>query len=148
MRNSMLYQTADMECITRDTTPCNIPYFQRDAHASQEKEDMFATVPMIALHPTSQQTDEEELYTSFEQAISDRARTVSLQLGRLSGSVQNIYYGLRTTDALTPYQTRASRRGLFDVSGHEWRRGLLWLCGALMLVLLGFDLMGLLVLLR
>jgi hypothetical protein len=137
MRNSLICEPADteldMQCVTIGMT---------------QHEDLFATAPMIALSSTAQQLDEEEVYTSFEQAISDRARTISRQLSQLSGSVSGIYSRQRTTDALSPWLAKAPEGVLFGLHRLQWRRCISHICLALMLVLLGFDLMGLLVLLR
>ena len=137
MRNSLICEPADteldMQCVTIGMT---------------QHEDLFATAPMIALSSTAQQLDEEELYTSFEQAISDRARTISRQLSQLSGSVSGISTAQRTTDALSLWQAKTPERIIFGLKRHQWRAGILYICLALILMLLGFDLMGLLVLLR
>jgi len=99
--------------------------------------DVFATAPMKAV--TYHQENEEELHTSFEDAISDRVLAMNRQLQRLSGSLVEV----RCTE---PHIDVLVKQG-----GFTWRPALplrVWrLAGlALMLVLIGFDLMGLLVL--
>ena len=99
--------------------------------------DVFATAPMKAV--IYHQENEEELHTSFEGAISDRVLAMNRQLQRLSGSLVEV----RCTE---PHIDVLVKQG-----GFTWRPALslrVWrLAGlALMLVLIGFDLMGLLVL--
>src|SRR5437868_2552868 len=52
-------------------------------------EDSYATTPMAAIHPLYQCPDEEELYTSFEAAISDRLVAVQERLSRISDLALN-----------------------------------------------------------
>lgn len=99
--------------------------------------DLFATTPIKTV--TYHQENEEELHTSFEAAISDRVLVIHRQLQRLSGS-------LAQTRRLEPHAD-----ALIKQVGFTWRPALslrAWrLAGlTLMLVLLGFDLMGFLVL--
>src|SRR5947209_2101525 len=47
-------------------------------------EDSYATTPMVAIRPLYQCPDEEALYTSFEEAISDRVVAVQERLSRVS----------------------------------------------------------------
>ncbi len=103
----------------------------------------YATTPMPAFRPVFQQPNEEELHTSFEEAISERVLAVNRRLGHLSRghsrgrqSVSHVECGR---------SSRESSRALARV-GKAWQRGVLLMSIALMLVLLGFDLMGLLVL--
>lgn len=115
--------------------------------ASLLEENYFATVPMIAVKPAPmrKREDEEELYTSFEEAISERAARVSRQLERLS------------TSGSLPVLASASRAPLASTalsitprSPRFWRvgRAITLVCLGLSLLLAGFDLMGLLVLSR
>lgn len=98
--------------------------------------DLFATAPMRAV--TYHQENEEELHTSFENAISDRVLAMNRQR-RLSGSLAEVRCIEPHTDALIKQGGFAWRPAL---SLRMWRLAGL----ALMLVLVGFDLMGLLVL--
>ena len=106
-------------------------------------EDMYATTPMRVVQPIYQQPDEEELHTSFEEAISDRVLAVNRQLSRLNSAY--------TSNMCVRSETSApvKRDGLAVLPmlpGHAWQRGMLFMALAFMLVLAGFDLMGLLVL--
>ncbi len=127
--NSTLFNPAktdlDVECITVDTIP----------------EDQYATVPIKAVR-TFCQDNEEELHTSFEEAISDRVLAVNKQLRRLSGSLINTGPLQPQTDALVTHSDHPRSSFL----GGLWQRGILIAGLALMLLMVGFDLMGLLVL--
>jgi hypothetical protein len=106
-------------------------------------EDMYSTTPMVVVQPTYEQLDEEELHTSFEEAISDRVLAVNRQLSRLSDTYTgNLYVRSQMSAPLR-------RDGLVVrpmLPGRAWQRGMLFVALAFMLVLIGFDLMGLLVL--
>src|SRR5437660_12498637 len=60
-------------------------------------EDDYATIPIVAIRPLSQQPDEEELYTSFEDAISDRLVALRGRLSRLSDPTISIQELQRNT---------------------------------------------------
>jgi len=106
-------------------------------------EDMYSTTPMVVVQPTYQQPDEEELHTSFEEAISDRVLAVNRQLSRLSGThTGNLYVRSQTSAPL-------KRDGLMVrpmLPGRAWQQAMFFVAIAFMLILVGFDLMGLLVL--
>jgi hypothetical protein len=111
------------------------------------EEHYFATIPLIAIQSSSahhQADKEEECYTLFEEAISARAERVSRQLSRIS----------LTDDRLAAKKTRAitaRRSASFRQINTFWliqQCAIRRTCLGLGLLLLGFDLMGLLVLLR
>ena len=106
-------------------------------------DSLYMTTPMPAFRPVFQQPDEEELYTSFEEAISDRVLAVNRQLSHLSRAHRSVRQSVSQVEC-----GRSSREsgGAFAWVGNAWQSGVLLLSTALMLVLLGFDLMGLLVL--
>ncbi len=113
-------------------------------HETPAPQDLFATSPMMKA--TRQEFDwqrAEEAYTSFEAAISNRV--LALKERRVSA-----YLGTSPCENVTPaVQAVASAAANFwhkMYSGHFWRHGLLLAVTALMLMLAGFDLMGLLVL--
>lgn len=132
--NSTLYDPAgtelDIRCVTADTP---VP------------EDLYATTPMGAVRPAYRQPDEEELHTSFEEAISDRVLAVNRQLQRMSGAQIS-------AQCVQPQMGVPAGIRMQGWSVRPWlsegalRRGVLCAGIALMLVLVGFDLMGLLVL--
>lgn len=105
------------------------------------EDDYFATVPTIAVPSrwTPQDKDEEEVYTSFEEAISERAARISRHL-----SSQPLVAQRRPIDPAISSPISACLRHC----RRAWRRALILTCLALSLLLAGFDLMGLLVILR
>jgi len=104
---------------------------------------LYATTPMPAFRPVFQQPNEEELYISFEGAISDRVIAVNRQLSHLSRVRSRVRQ--RVSHVECGRSSRESGGALARV-GNVWQSGVLLMSIALMLVLLGFDLMGLLVL--
>ncbi len=106
-------------------------------------EDMYATTPMRVVKPTYHQPDEEELHTSFEEAISDRVLAVNRQLSRLSGTNTGSLYVRSQTSAPVKRDGPVVRPTL---PGRAWQRDMLFVALSFMLVLVGFDLMGLLIL--
>jgi hypothetical protein len=106
-------------------------------------EDRYATTPMAVVLPIYRQLNEEELHTSFEEAISDRVLAVNKQLRRLSGTMtSNLYVQSQTCTAVK----QGSLADCFLALGRAWQRGILFVAIAFMLVMVGFDLMGLMVL--
>src|SRR5579884_1820905 len=116
--------------------------------------NIYATIPMIAVEaqsaralsrPVSPDTGEEELHTSFEQAISDRLLALNSRLQRITRS---------TDPAFAPPSPglQARARAHAEAARHSqarrmnWHHPLLLANLALMFLLLGFDVMGLLVL--
>jgi hypothetical protein len=82
-------------------------------------DESYKTIPVLAITPLTLRTDEEEVYTEFEDALCKRATASRSCWKRLKNSAS------------------LSLRG---------QRILISFCCALNCVLLGFDLMGLLVL--
>lgn len=118
-------------------------------------EDWFATMPALPVVSSQELPDEEELHTSFEQAISDRLISVNRQLSLMSGPLTDPERAhLLTTkqinqssfmpniEAAAPSVVHASTKE----PGSVWQRSLLMVSFALLFLLVGFDLMGLLVL--
>lgn len=130
--NSIAFHPAETDLdIFRNTTDSATP------------EDMYATTPMLVVRPTYSQPNEEELHTSFEEAISDRVLAVNRQLRHLL---------IPLTDCLpvqSPTYTPVRRQSLLARivrPGYMSRQTMLCVAIAFMLVMVGFDLMGLLVL--
>lgn len=120
--------------------------FQRPPVEMPLAQNRFATEPMLAVRParTLQRTQEEAWHTSFEQAISARAARVSQQLRRLSTT--RLEHTTFETDPL-PVAPRSALMG----GRRFWRerqRTIVFFCLGLGLFLSGFDLLGLLVMLR
>jgi hypothetical protein len=106
-------------------------------------QDLFATAPMKATWREFNWQREEEAYTSFEAAISNRVLALKerhINTYMETGASRSVASALHTlaSVAIIFWHKVCSRR--------VWRRGLLLAGLALMLVLVGFDLMGLLVL--
>lgn len=118
------------------------------AHSVQNKRaDRFATEPIASVTSLArgqQIAREEELYTSFEEAISARAARVSRQLSHLP--LVTTSRALPSTDALPT--SASARRPRLQRFWHQQRRVIVLACLGLGLLLAGFDLMGLLVLVR
>ena len=116
--------------------------------------DRFATEPVTAVQVADEYVSEEELYMLFEQAMSDRLFAFGARLSRSSES-------LTTPSEMADQKARATSGESFPspmplklgagtwrtMMSNGWQRALTQVSLALMLVMLGFDLMGLLVLL-
>jgi hypothetical protein len=130
--NSILYDPAgtelDMYCLSADTP---VP------------EDIYATVATAHVRPVYRRSDEEELYISFEEAISDRVLAVNRQLQRLSGTLAGTQQTGPWTGVALKSHILAIRPPSFESA---WQKVILFAGIALILLLSGFDLMGLLVL--
>ena len=120
-------------------------------------EDRFVTEPIIAVEPAYRQLNEEELHTLFEQAISDRVVAVSARLKRISSALNDCLPVSPETTSQRMHQApveivpsnwlpdfREKTRSLS--LGSLWQRSFIIASLAVMLLLTGFDLMGVLVL--
>jgi hypothetical protein len=120
-------------------------------------EDRFVTEPIIAVEPAYRQLNEEELHTLFEQAISDRVVAVSARLKRISSALNDCLPVSSETTSQRMRQapieivpsnwlpdSREKTRSLSPTS--LWQRSFIIAGLAVMLLLTGFDLMGVLVL--
>jgi hypothetical protein len=111
-------------------------------------QDLFATAPMKAMRLEFDWLREEEAYTSFEAAISDRVlalkgRRIGMNEGAGAGARGNVKPAKGTMGALASRAVATWHKVCF---ARVWQRGLLFVGIALMLMLAGFDLMGWLVL--
>ena len=120
-------------------------------------EDRFVTEPIIAVEPAYRQLNEEELHTLFEQAISDRVVAVSARLKRISGALNDCLPVSSETTSQRMHQAPVevvpsnwlpdSRERTRSLSPNSlWQRSFIIASLAVMLLLTGFDLMGVLVL--
>ena len=121
-------------------------------------EDRFETMPVLPAAPAFQPANEEELHTSFEQAISDRLLAINKQLNLISGPLahtQGLHFNTEfpsQSDAITYVKLPAvpvQQNGVKlqpTLLVNAWQRNLVFSCLALMFILTGFDLMGLLML--
>lgn len=125
--------------------------------------NVYVTEPMPAIKkPVYHQSDEEELHTSFEEAISDRILALQSRLSHLSNPTLEVQYAERNTDAVLSTEAEARNIAVAQGPVHmtystdrlecvsrptvAWRRATAFVCFAMMFMLLGFDLMGFLVL--
>ncbi len=134
------------------TIPCGrsaSPTYNTDSlpEMTQVVQQNYTTVPMPVFKPSrsSSVADEEELYSSFEQAISERSQSLHLILTK----TQHSQHGRKK---LSNRQYHRSV-GISVSSAHNlvapqrsWQFTLLLLAFGLMGLLAGFDLMGLLIL--
>jgi hypothetical protein len=104
-------------------------------------EGTYATVPTAIVKPAFQRADEEELHTSFEEAISDRLLALHPRLDRISQSLPSTH----DNETVQCKSVQVQRQGLF-LNVTIQQRITIFACIALMFMLTGFDLMGILVL--
>jgi hypothetical protein len=104
-------------------------------------ESAYATVPTAVVKPAFQRADEEELHTSFEEAISDRLLALHPRLDRISQSLPSAHYN----ETVQCQSVQVQQQGL-SLNANMQQRVTIFACFALMFMLTGFDLMGMLVL--
>ena len=108
-------------------------------------EDMYSTTPFIVMHSIYRQPNEDELHSSFEEAISDRVIALNKQLRHLSVPLiknVSVQSSMRLQVKLQSNPTH------FTLMRSGSRQVVLRITIAFMLIMIGFDLMGLLVLLK
>ena len=131
--------------------PCLATDAELDIYNVPDLQEDFTTRPIQAIQPEQGVTDEEVLHLSFEEAISGRiaassiswsaARSAFASTGPLRNTVvEQALSTLVTEDAELPVYTHT------NLLGTGWQRSVTYVCIALMLMLIGFDLMGLLIL--
>ncbi len=109
----------------------------------------YATAPMAAVVPAYQPPSEEELHSSFEEAISGRLLAVHNRLERLNSRPVIAY---TTTGSLQHPAIHQELRSFFQQPeqplAHQssWKKIIIYIAFASIFLLIGFDLMGLLVL--
>ena len=118
-------------------------------------EDRFATMPALKavsapISATYRPFDEEELHTSFEQAISERVlavkRMLNLQGDKSVTSTPMLPHTAPFGSAPMKQDVQPRRKTQALLHANTWLRGLTYASFVLMLMLIGFDLMGVLVL--
>src|SRR5579859_3697944 len=82
-KNYRVRRVKTMNSIAFNPAETNLDIFRNTTEAAT-LEDMYATTPLVVVRPTYAQPNEEELHTSFEEAISDRVLAVNRQLRHLS----------------------------------------------------------------
>ena len=111
-------------------------------------EESYVTAPMPVVRVADQLFDEEALHTSFEESLSERQRALQWRQSLLSDASLR---SLQCTDALdqsclSSIELSASTHAGLSSRPRTWRRRLIFTGLALICVMIGFDLMGLLVL--
>jgi hypothetical protein len=115
------------------------------------REDRYATTPLGIVLPRQLPIDEEVIYSSFEEALSDRLIALNDHWNyrsdcQLTSIQQEPSYA---TNPLLVAQSRTDTEPLtfqFHQIARIWPRWMIFGCLALMLLMIGFDLMGLLIL--
>lgn len=132
--NGMIYNPAETEpdilCMTTEPTT---------------SEDMYSTTPLIAMRSMYRQSNEDELHSSFEEAISDRVLALNKQLKRLC--VPRID-SVPVRSSIYPHVELPAKPRHFPLLRPVSRQVMLLITLAFMLIMVGFDLMGLLILLK
>ena len=119
----------DIRSITTETAP---------------PEDLYSTTPLNSIHSLYRQSNEDELHSSFEEAISDRVVALNKQLRHLSVPLSDIVSEQSPIIVEAKQQSPLIRISLLRPGS---RKAMLLIAVALMLIMVGFDLMGLFVLL-
>src|ERR1043166_3446537 len=104
-------------------------------------EESYETAPMMVVSVMDRHDDEEELHTSFEQAISGRVSALQGRLSRISGQQPVVRY---QTDPLmqVPASQLPQDEARHTFAGGLRQRGIVLASLALSCAMLGFDLMG------
>lgn len=114
-------------------------------------EDRYATMPLGIVSPRQLPVDEEAIYISFEEALSDRLTALNDHWHyRSDYQITSIQQApLYATNPLLVEQSRTNTEPL-TFQSHQlarlWPQWMIFSCLALMLLMVGFDLMGLLIL--
>ena len=132
--NGIVYNPAetepDIRCMTTETSA---------------SEDMYSTTPLIAMRSLYRQPNEAELHSSFEEAISDRVIALNKQLRHLSVPLID---DVSVKSSIIPIEKQQSKHTHFTLLRPGFQQVILLIAIAFMLIMVGFDLMGLLVLLK
>ncbi len=79
-------------------------------------EDRFVTMPVLPAAPAYQPANEEELHTSFEQAISDRLLAVNKQLSLKSGPLAHTERLELNTEPLSQHRQISHHSSMTNVT--------------------------------
>jgi hypothetical protein len=120
----------DIRCITTETAA---------------PEDLYSTTPLIIIHSIYRQPNEDELHSSFEEAISDRVLALNKQLRRLSVPLNDDVPAQSPINVVVKQHSSMKRFQAWLLGSRQAIRDI---AIVFMLVMIGFDIMGLLVLLR
>jgi hypothetical protein len=132
--NDMVYNPAatepDIHCMTTETTA---------------SEDLYSTTPLIIMRSIYQQANEDELHSSFEAAISDRVLALNMHHRFLNVPIIDNVSSQSSNCAIVVQGINPKR---FTALRPGSRQMMLYIAIAFMFIMVGFDLMGLLVLLK
>ncbi|GAC1448720.1 MAG: hypothetical protein PVSMB5_35700 [Ktedonobacteraceae bacterium] len=123
----------------------DIPDLQEDFDLHVDFQEDFATQPVQAIQLAQMPLDEEALHSSFEEAISGRLSTLAInwQQSTVTGSLQ---HSALSTAIANLAATASESATCIQQRAKNWQRYVTYACLPLMFMLIGFDLMGLLVL--
>ena len=132
--NTIAYNPAktepDIRCMTTETSA---------------SEDMYSTTPLIVMRSIYRQPNEDELHSSFEEAISDRVLALNKQLRRLSVP---LFDNIPVQSSMYSHVELPVKPTHFTLLSSGSRQVMLLITIAFMLLMVGFDVMGLLILLK
>lgn len=130
-------------CVRTDSLAVGTPDLYSDTPCVPSMTaNSYATVPMAVVRPVTPSLDEEEFHSSFEFALRERSNTLDVGFHDLDGlpiSEQRL-----TCKHGQMYYAQPMARLLVCMS--VWQRYVVYLGLVLSLLLVGFDIMGLLVL--
>lgn len=132
-------------CMTTDAELNNISNCTTCFDLFEGVEDN-ATAPMASVLPPSQQWSEEELHTSFEQALIGRVTEVHGRLSRISSVRIPTQRAMCNTDPIVAFLTFTGAKKHRLPRNGMWQRYVIFVSFVFMCIMMGFDLMGLLVL--
>ncbi len=129
---------------------------QSDIHTDTlTPEDAYATMPVVAVQLWNQSLDEEVLHISFEEAISDRLTAIHGRLDRISNPLLRSQPVRRITSPIMHSDSAIQKiisTTIPEKRQHAfinaWQRCIIFSGLAMIFMMLGFDLMGLLMLLH
>ena len=131
--NNVMYEPAESE-----------PDIRYMTIATTALEDLYSTTPLNIMGSLYRQPNEDELHSAFEEAISERV--LAFQKQRISMSLPGIgcLTSLPSTQTEVPLPVRTTDPLVLE---RGTQKIVVLMAVAFMLILLGFDLMGLLILL-
>ncbi len=123
-----------------------------DMHCAPDLKEDFATRPIQTVQIGYTPIDEESLHMSFEEAISDRINTlvasgISWNSPKSNSKIIGQHRVIKhTVSNLTASMAKFRGTSQIALSEQSWQHYMNRICLALMFMLMGFDLMGLLIL--
>ncbi len=137
-----------MNCTLTRATSAELNTYGTDANWTPDTSsahNAYATAPMAAVLPPYLPPSDEELHTSFEQAISRRTSELHERLSRYSHPALAAQPA-QQSDRFATMHTTTNDLTTSPKNKTGWQRFVILPSLALIFMLIGFDLMGLLVL--